>query len=102
MFSGTNQRYVGMTGSVGAVLISKVIFMENKKNNATQLMNIVLLDEVEVDVMPHEKFIVYHMKAYMDRAYPRKIFFSFDGGSKVSSRARRGFLSLHVVLQMLS
>ena len=27
--------------------------------------------------------------------------FSFDGGSKVSSIARRGFLSLRVVLQML-
>ena len=64
---------VGSTGSVGAVLISKVILMENKKNNATPLMNIVLLDEVEVDVMPHEKFIVYHMKAYVDRAQPRLV-----------------------------
>ena len=68
-----DQPEVGTTGSVGAVLISKVIFMENKKNNATQLMNIVLLDEVEVDVMPHEKFIVYHMKAYVDRAQPRLV-----------------------------
>ena len=68
-----DQPEVGSTGSVGAVLISKVIFMENKKNNATQLMNIVLLDEVEVDVMPHEKFIVYHMKAYVDRAQPRLV-----------------------------
>ena len=68
-----DQPEVGSTGSVGAVLISKVILMENKKNNATPLMNIVLLDEVEVDVMPHEKFIVYHMKAYMDRAKPRLV-----------------------------
>ena len=68
-----DQPEVGSTGSVGAVLISKVNFMENKKNNATQLMNIVLLDEVEVDVMPHEKFIVYHMKAYVDRAKPRLV-----------------------------
>ena len=67
------QPEVGSTGSVGAVLISKVILMENKKNNATPLMNIVLLDEVEVDVMPHEKFIVYHMKAYVDRAQPRLV-----------------------------
>ena len=64
---------VGSTGSVGAVLISKVILMENKKNNATPLLNIVLLDEVEIDVMPHEKFIVYHMKAYVDRAQPRLV-----------------------------
>ena len=68
-----DQPEVGSTGSVGAVLISKVILMENKKNNATPLMNIVLLDEVEVDVMPHEKFIVYHMKAYVDRAQPRLV-----------------------------
>ena len=47
--------------------------MENKKNNATQLVNIVLLDEVEVDVMPDGKFIVYHMKAYVDRAQPRLV-----------------------------
>ena len=67
------QPEVGTQGSVGAVLLSKVIFMENKKNNATQLMNIVLLDEVEVDVMPGHKFIVYHMKAYMDRAKPRLV-----------------------------
>ena len=64
---------VGSTGSVGAVLISKVILMENKKNNATPLLNIVLLDEVEIDVMPDEKFIVYHMKAYVDRAHPRLV-----------------------------
>ena len=68
-----DQPEVGSTGSVGAVLISKVNFMENKKNNAIQLMTMVLLDEVEIDVMPHEKFIVYHMKAYMDRAKPRLV-----------------------------
>ncbi len=67
------QPEVGTTGSVGPVQISKVNFMENKKNNATQLMTIVLLDEVEIDVMPHDKFIVYHMKAYMDRAQPRLV-----------------------------
>lgn len=62
---------VGTPGSVGAGFISKVIFMENKKKDAIQLLNIVLLDEVSVDVMPDDKFIVYHMKAYMDRAQPR-------------------------------
>jgi len=67
------QPAVGAIGSVGPVLLSKVIFMENKKHNATHLMDIVLLDEVEIDVMPDEKFIVYHMKAYMDRPNPRLV-----------------------------
>ena len=67
------QPAVGAIGIVGPVLLSKVIFMENKKHNATHLMDIVLLDEVEIDVMPDEKFIVYHMKAYMDRANPRLV-----------------------------
>ena len=34
-------------------------------------MDIVLLDKVKVDVMPDDKFIVYHMKAFMDRSKPR-------------------------------
>jgi len=58
---------VGTTGSVGAVLISKVISMENKKNRAIPIISVVLLEEVNVDVMPDCKFIVYHMKAYMDQ-----------------------------------
>ena len=58
---------VGTTGSVGAVLISKVISMENKKNRAIPIISVVLLEEVNVDVMPDGKFIVYHMKAYMDQ-----------------------------------
>jgi hypothetical protein len=58
---------VGTTGSVGAVLISKVISMENKKNRAIPIISVVLLEEVNVDVMPNGKFIVYHMKAYMDQ-----------------------------------
>ena len=58
---------VGTTGSVGAMLISKVISMENKKNSAIPIISVVLLEEVNVDVMPDGKFIVYHMKAYMDQ-----------------------------------
>ena len=58
---------VGTTSSVGAVLISKVISMENKKNRAIPIISVVLLEEVNVDVMPDGKFIVYHMKAYMDQ-----------------------------------
>lgn len=58
---------VGTTGSVGAVLISKVISIENKKINAIPIISVVLLEELNVDVMPDGKFIVYHMKAYMDQ-----------------------------------
>ena len=61
------QPEVGTTGSVGAVLISKVISMENRKNYAIPIISVVLLEEVKVDVMPDGKFIVYHMKAYMDQ-----------------------------------
>ena len=53
--------------SVGAVLISKVMSMENKKNNAIPIISVVLLEELNVDVMPDCKYIVYHMKAYMDQ-----------------------------------
>jgi len=67
------QPVVGTIGCVGAVFTSKVVFMENKKHNPIHLMTIVLLDEVEIEVMPDEKFIVYHMKAYMDRANPRLV-----------------------------
>jgi hypothetical protein len=54
--------------SVGAVFIFKVNFIENdQKNNAIPIINVVLLGEVNVDVMPDDKLIVYHMKAYMDQ-----------------------------------
>jgi len=52
--------------SVGAVFIFKVNFIENRKIIAIPIINVVLLEEVNVDVMPDEKLIVYHMKAYMD------------------------------------
>ena len=41
--------------------------MENKKINATPIISVVLLEELNVDVMPDGKFIVCHMKAYMDQ-----------------------------------
>ena len=52
---------------MGAVFIFKVISMENKKNRAIPIISVVLLEEVNVDVMPDGKFIVYHMEAYMDQ-----------------------------------
>ena len=44
-----------------------VISIENKKINAIPIISVVLLEELNVDVMPDGKFIVYHMKAYMDQ-----------------------------------
>ena len=41
-------------------------FHWKQKNNAILIINVVLLEEVNVDVMPDDKLIVYHMKAYMD------------------------------------
>lgn len=62
---------VGTDGSVGAAFISKVILTNTKKHNPTPLLSVVLLDQVELDVMPGHKFIVYHIKAYVDRSKPR-------------------------------
>ena len=62
---------VGSTGTVGKVHLSKLFLMENRKKDPKHIMNMVLLDEVNVDVMPDEKFIIYHMKAYMDHREPR-------------------------------
>ena len=52
---------------MGFESISKVISMENKKINAIPIIRGVLLEELNVDVMSDGKFIVYHMKAYMDQ-----------------------------------
>ena len=61
---------VGTAGFFGAIFISKIVPQEN---DPLPSLNIVLLDEVEVDVMPRHKFIVYHIKALMDRRKPRLV-----------------------------
>ena len=68
---GWDDSELGTAGCVGAAFISKAILTDTKKHNPTPLMSVVMLDQVELDVMPGHKFIVYHIKAYVDRSKPR-------------------------------
>jgi len=52
---------VGTPGCVGKVHLCKLLFMENRKKDPKLLMTMLLLDEVNVDVMPHEKFIILRL-----------------------------------------
>ena len=62
---------VGTTGSVGKVTFPSSFSWKIQKKDPKHWMGIVLLDEVNVDVLPDGTFIVYHMKAFMDQAQPR-------------------------------